>query len=134
MPSHSPVETTHSSQGGALNTLGRHFPAEVCEAYARFCASRESADADLVVIAIVLDHIPDKSLRPVVPPADSLALAADLGFDSVAITEMVFFLEDLFQIRITNDQILRVRTIGDLRAFVRQKLAGPSSAGSAGRA
>ena len=134
MHSQVPVETTPSSQGGALNTLGRYFPADVCEAYARFCASREPADADIVVIAIVLDHIPDKNLRPASPPADSLALAADLGFDSVAITEMVFFLEDLFQIRITNDQILRVRTIGDLRAFVRQKLGTPSRADSTGRA
>lgn len=109
----------------ALTTLGRHFPPEVCEAYARFEATRNPADADTVILAIVLDHVPDKKLRPATAPGDELSLMNDLGFDSVAITEMVFFLEDLFQMRISNEEILRVRSVGDLRSFVRQKISAP---------
>lgn len=111
----------------AINTLGRHFAPEICEAYARFESSRNAADADTVVLAIMLDHIPDKKRRPAAAPSDSASLVADLGFDSVAITEMVFFLEDLFSLRITNEEILRVRTVGDLRTFVREKLAAPAT-------
>ena len=33
----------------ALNTLGRHFPPEVLEAYARFELTRNAADADTVI-------------------------------------------------------------------------------------
>ncbi|MDB6094455.1 MAG: hypothetical protein JWM32_2017 [Verrucomicrobia bacterium] len=106
----------------AARTLGQHFPTEVCAAYERFLTTKVPADADLVVLAIMLDHLPDKKLRPAGTPADALGLVNDLGFDSVAITEMVFFLEDLFQVRITNEEILRVKTVGDLRSFVRQKL------------
>lgn len=111
----------------AVDTLLRHFPAEVREAYCRFQADRLPADADVLVLAVVRDHIPEKRLRFEAPPADAVQLVADLGFDSVAITEMVFFLEDLFQVRISNDEILRVRSVGDLRAFVRAKVANPSS-------
>jgi acyl carrier protein len=118
-----PSPSAASSRNDAVQTLGRHFPEDVQQAYGRFMQTRVPADADIVVLAIMLDHLPDKKLRPAGPPADTLALVADLGFDSVAITEMVFFLEDLFQVRISNDEILRVRTVGDLRGFVRQKLS-----------
>jgi len=120
-----------AAQNEAAQTLGRHFPEDVQRAYARFAATRVPADADIVVLAIMLDHLPDKKLRPAGTPADTLGLVTDLGFDSVAITEMVFFLEDLFQVRISNDEILRVRTVGDLRSFVRQKLADQPPAESA---
>lgn len=128
-----PAEPANPAASDALNTLGRHFPLEVREAYGRFLATRQFEDADVVVLGIMRDHIPDKTRRTD-QPADTASLVADLGFDSVAITEMVFFLEDLFQLRITNDEILRVRTVGDLRSFVRSKLAGASPASPATRA
>jgi len=125
-----PSPSAASGRNDAAQILGRHFPEDVQQAYARFLQTRVAADADIVVLAAMLDHLPDKKLRPAGSPADTLALVADLGFDSVAITEMVFFLEDLFQVRISNDEILRVRTVGDLRGFVRQKLSAKPPAES----
>ena len=112
----------------AADTLVRHFPAEVRGAYARFAQTHDAADADIVILAIVRDHMPASRKSPDRPLPDQAALIADLGFDSVAITEMVFFVEDLFHVRITNEEILRVRTVGELRTFVREKLAASPSA------
>lgn len=103
----------------AVEALLRHFPEEVRGAFVRLREAGDSIAADTLVLAIVADHMPNKDAALV----DSAALMADLGFDSVTIAEMVFFLEDLLQVNVSNAEIIRVRTVGDLRAFVRVKLA-----------
>jgi acyl carrier protein len=112
----------------AVTTLMRHFPAEVQEAYARFRAGNAPSDADVVILAVIQDHVPDKKTRVSGPAVDELQLIRDLGFDSVAIAELVFFFEDLFQVQISNDEIMRVRSVGDLRLFVREKIAAQMAA------
>jgi acyl carrier protein len=99
------------------------FPPEVLEAYERFRTKGDTGAVQQVVIAAVMDYRPSGA-----PPAndvsDATLLIEELGYDSVAVAELVFFLEDLFDLTISNEDILNVRTIGDLRACVGQKLAG----------
>ena len=101
----------------------QYFPAEVQQAYARAQFDRDPASVDAVVFAVLLDHLPDQSRAAAVADRDTAALGADLGLDSVATVELVFLLEDLFGIRINQVEIAGVRTVGDLHAFVRHKLA-----------
>jgi len=108
------------------------FPADVRDAHARFIASGDVAALDSVVLAVVLDHQP-KGAQTTVPsqataPDDSARLIADLGFDSLALAEIVFFFEDLYGVTITNEELLRITTIGELRAFVRAKVAAVRTA------
>jgi len=102
--------------------LLRHFPREVSEAYQRFRATGDSAALECVVQAIVRDHIPSKVSAPRACLSPSTSLIGDLGFDSMAISELVFFFEDVFQVSISNEEILQVRTVGELCEFVRDKL------------
>ncbi len=104
----------------AVETLLRHFPEEVRAVYLILRTTGDAAAADKLVLAIVADHMPRKDAKL----HDAAELLRDLGFDSVAIAEMVFFIEDLLQVNVTNAEILRVRTVRDLRAFVRHKLSG----------
>ncbi len=104
------------------------FPREVRNAYADFKATGDTSGLDTVVLAVVRDFIP----RHVAPPADqplpeNAKLMADLGYDSLAIAETVFFLEDLFDVKISNEEIMKVSTVAELRAFVRAKLAERSA-------
>jgi acyl carrier protein len=101
----------------------KHLHAGARAALQRFQTQGDPADLDVVIVAILADFAPR---RAAVPPASlpgSTHLMDDLGFDSLAVTEMVFFTEDLFDISISNQEIIQVRTLDDLRGFILGKLA-----------
>ena len=100
------------------------FPVGIQAAYNRFCAEGDAAAADQVLVAVILDFVPKSHRTQVVPPlADEARLFEDLGFDSLAVAEVVFFLEDLFRVRIPQEHLLQLRQVGQLRAYLRERLS-----------
>jgi hypothetical protein len=97
--------------------------AESREGYQRFKDGGDPADLDGVVMAMLRDHSPRRNFPAPGANHGGLRISEDLGLDSLAVTEMVFFAEDLFEIRITNQEIAEVRTVDDLRQFIRRKVA-----------
>ncbi|MEM9695232.1 MAG: acyl carrier protein [Myxococcota bacterium] len=57
------------------------------------------------------------------PLRGSLELVGDLGFDSLAVIEIMAELEDEFEITITERDLRQVFTLGDVVAAVRGRLA-----------
>jgi acyl carrier protein len=98
------------------------FPAAVRDSFARFRAGNP-AELDPVLFAVVRDFMPRRDRAADGPLPDEARLIEDLGFDSLAIAEIVFFMEDLFQVKISNEEILQMRAVGELRTFVLHKLA-----------
>jgi acyl carrier protein len=101
----------------------KHLPAEARAAFQRFQASGDPAALDPVILSILDDYIPLTPAIPLAQQPGNTRLIEDLGFDSLAITEVVFFAEDLFDIKISNEEIIQVRTLDDLRGFIRGKVA-----------
>src|SRR5438128_163114 len=101
----------------------KHLPPEARTAFRQFQTNGDPAVVDPLVLAILEDFIPKSPDTPLAQLPGTTRLIDDLGFDSLAITEVVFFTEDLFGINITNDEIIQVRTLDDLRGFIRAKLA-----------
>ncbi|MCR9245408.1 MAG: phosphopantetheine-binding protein [bacterium] len=56
---------------------------------------------------------------------------ADLGFDSLAVLDLLFDLEQEFGIQITAEEIQRIVTVGELITFLQQRMDG--STADAGR-
>ena len=100
----------------------KHLPAEARAAFQRFETLGDPAGLDPVICAILADFMPRRPTVPLAERPGSTRLIDDLGFDSLAITEVVFFAEDLFGITITNEEMVHVRTLDDLRGFIRQKV------------
>jgi acyl carrier protein len=95
-------------------------------AFAEFQGGGDRAALDQVVLAILTDFCPRRSAIPLADLAGDTRLIDDLGFDSLAITEVVFTAEDLLRISITNAEIVQVHTLDDLRGFIHVKVAGRS--------
>lgn len=89
----------------------------------RFQQTGEAEALDEVVLAVVRDFIPKSVIVAPGPLPEESRLRADLAFDSLALSEVIFFLEDLFGVRINNEEIMGVRTVGHLRQFLRKKIA-----------
>lgn len=114
-------ESAHSSapQSPLPDKLKR-LPASAAAAFVAFRDKGDEAALTELIIAVLTDHAPDKAAA-VKEWRDDLRLIEDIGFDSLAIAETVFFFEDLFGITISNEEIMQVRTLGELRAFVNLK-------------
>jgi acyl carrier protein len=114
-------------QRSATNPALAKFPSAVLDAFERYRATGDTDAVHEVVVAVVQDYAPPAA--PSAPPlTDDTRLIEDLGYDSVAVAELVFFLEDVFDVTISNEEILSVRTLGQLRACVARKLAAKTSA------
>lgn len=101
----------------------RHLPPEAQAAFQRFADTGDVTALDPVILAILSDFIPRTPPRPLSEFSGDTVLTTGLGFDSLAITEVVFFTEDLLDITIANQEIVQVRTLDDLRGFVRRKVS-----------
>lgn len=105
----------------------KRLPTAATADYRAFRASGDEEALTRLIIAVLTNHAPDKA-EAVKEWRDDLNLIGDIGFDSLAIAETIFFFEDLFQISISNEEIVRVHTVGELRAFVKMKASSAQGA------
>jgi acyl carrier protein len=99
------------------------FPAGIREAHRRFREHRDRPAAALVVLAALRHY--QAGARGGAPVADTDRLVEDLGYDSLAVAELVFLLEDLFSVTVANSEISELRTVRQVRLFIDRKLASP---------
>jgi acyl carrier protein len=97
------------------------FSPEVKAAYTRYVAEGDAEAVQIIVLAALADFMPKRGVTAE-PPTDHQRLIEDLGYDSLAVAETVFFLEDLFDVKIGNRELLELQTVGELRGYVVGKL------------
>jgi acyl carrier protein len=98
------------------------LPQPILIAYQRFQKEGDPKAFCTVLHHLMADFEPDLAERSPDILTDSVHLVDDLGLNSLAITEMVFYFEDLFGVAITNAELRGLLTVGDLRRFVSDKI------------
>ncbi len=77
------------------------------------------------IVLGLIERFVEPDLRPKLKhPNDELCLTEDLGLDSLTMMEIVILTEEVLQVSINNDELRRLRTLGDVRQFIAGKLGG----------
>ena len=109
---------SQQSNNNPLEKLARYAP-EVRDAYVRYSETGDVEAVQIVIMAMVREHLPKRSDAPIL---DEQRLIEDLGYDSLAVAEVVFAIEDTFGLRIETSEIMQLDTVGSLKAFIAKKL------------
>lgn len=102
------------------------YPAETVDAAERFFRENAAEALDRLVVGVIAYHRPAKSKEATgdtVALEGSAKLVEDLGFDSLAMVEMSFLLDELLGLRLSDDEMRALRTIDDVRGAVRMRAA-----------
>jgi acyl carrier protein len=83
----------------------------------------ESPVADRIRTALA-EHL-KRDVSKVQPQDD---LKKDLGLDSLAMIELLFKIEETFDLEIPNDDLSQITTVGDVIAYVERRLGGGAAA------
>jgi acyl carrier protein len=99
------------------------FPKSVVDAYLGFADTGDPDRLDDVVLGVLQFYL----AKP--PPASlttfpaSTRLIADLGCDSLTMIDVMFLAESLLGIKLADDELVKVETLGELREHFRRRLA-----------
>ncbi len=123
MPPSTPPSTAIPTVPAGREQAVQQLPPDAQAAFRKFEAGGDAAALDPVILAILEDFIPVQRTKRLAELPDTTRLVEDLHLDSLAVAQVVFFTEDLFGVNITNEEIVLIRTLGDLRGFIQRKVA-----------
>ena len=93
-------------------------------------AFRQSRDAALVapIVLGIIERFIEPEVRPVIRDGrDSTRLVEDLGIDSLLMVEIVILTEEVLGITVDNEELRNLRTLGDVKAYLRARVLGEPS-------
>lgn len=97
------------------------FPPEVREAYTSYTANKDAAGiVRFVLLATAFLAGREEAGEYLQQPGEA-RLREDLGVDSIAVAELVFLVEDLFEITVTDADLQSIATLGDLQKMILAK-------------
>ena len=84
--------------------------------------TRDPAHLPAIVFGIIERYV-ERPRRPRLQmPAEEVRLTADLGLDSLTLTELVILVEETLQLTLAPEELPRLRTLADLHRFIAAKL------------
>jgi acyl carrier protein len=99
------------------------FPQEVIDAYLAFADTGDLGRLDDVVLGVLQFYLAKPPAAPLITLPESTRLIADLGCDSLTMIDVMFLAESLLGIKLADDELAKIETLGQLRAHFRERMA-----------
>jgi acyl carrier protein len=100
----------------------RGFPPATVAACLAFRAQGDPAALDTAITGIIQHLLPKRPDQPVASFPGTALLVEDLGLDSFSMVEMTFIFEDVFGAPLAQEELVKVRTLDDLRALIQRSI------------
>jgi acyl carrier protein len=115
-----------------LRTALKRCSVETIEAAVRFRATGNPDALPTIVYGIIERHLTPEHSQSLAAAPDSTRLIEDLGVDSLTMLEIVLSIEEAINISIENDELREIRTLGEVKTFITQKISGRAPEAAAG--
>jgi acyl carrier protein len=96
---------------------------ETLEAALRFEESRDLAELPVIMLGVLTRDAAHPKPEGLAAATDDCRLMEDIGMDSFGMIEVVMTAEEVLGITVANQEMNDIRTLGQLKAFLRTKLA-----------
>ena len=116
-----PADTAPTPADDLRSLLKRCSPPTYTAAL-NYRRTRDPAHLPAIVFGVI-ERFVERPLRPRLQmPAEEVRLTADLGLDSLTLTELVILIEETLQLTLAPEELPRLRTLADLHRFIAAKL------------
>lgn len=117
-----PAGSSEQTETDRLRETLKRCPPQTFAAVCRFRDTRDPAALRVAVAGIVERYV-ERELRPrLAGESDSLRLVEDLGLDSLTLMEIVVLAEDVLGFSVSNEELVRLKTLADVQRFVAEKV------------
>ena len=96
---------------------------ETLNAALRFEESRNQDELPAIILGVLERDAANPKPEGVVAATDDARLIEDIGMDSFGMIEVVMTAEEVLGIKVANQEMNDIRTLGQLKNFLRTKLA-----------
>ncbi len=105
------------------DTLKRCSP-ETLEAALKYRASGDVTLVPVIVLGIVERFLDPEVISKLRSGDDTVRFMEDLGLDSLTMIEAIMMVEESLGVSIKNEELLNLRSVGDLKVFIQEKITG----------
>lgn len=113
-----------------LKELLRRCSPPTVDAAVRFRETGDSKTVPIIIYGLIERYQPSTSTVKLSEADDNTRLVEDLGLDSLSLLELVLAVEEVLKLKIENEELREIRTIGHLNSFLQNKLLAPAAAAS----